>query len=57
MVWPDTPVAEVLGEMVARHIGSALVVDHASLARGRVAGIFTACDAMRTLAQMTGEGS
>ena len=57
MVWPDTPVAEVLGEMVARHIGSALVVDRASLTSGRVAGIFTAVDAMRALAQMTRGGS
>jgi acetoin utilization protein AcuB len=63
MVWADTPVAEVLGQMLARHIGSALVVDRASLARGRVAGIFTAVDAMKALEQMTaamsspGEGS
>ena len=57
MVWRDTPVAQVLGEMVSRHIRSALVVDQASLARGRVAGIFTAVDAMKALEQITREGS
>jgi acetoin utilization protein AcuB len=52
MVWTDTPIAEVLGEMIARRIGSALVVDTASLDRGRVVGIFTAVDAMKALEQM-----
>lgn len=63
MVWTDTPVAEVLEQMIARRIGSALVVDQTSLGRGRVAGIFTAVDAMKELEQMArtisapGEGS
>jgi len=53
MVWTDTPIAEVLHQMLARHIGSALVVDQASLSRGRVAGIFTAIDAVKALEQIT----
>lgn len=53
MVWADTPIAPVLGQMLARRIGSALVVDQAGLARGRVAGIFTAVDAMRALEELT----
>ena len=53
MVWTDTPVAEVLGEMLTRRIGSALVVDQRSLERGRVVGIFTAADAVRTLEEIT----
>ena len=53
MVWTDTPVSEVLGQMLARHIGSALVVDQASLARGRVVGIFTTVDAMKALEELT----
>ena len=63
MVWADTPVAEVLDHMIERRLGAALVVDQASLERGRVAGIFTAVDAMQALKQMTatetstGEGS
>ncbi len=65
MVWTDTPVAEVLGQMLERHVGSALVVDATSLGRGRVAGIFTAVDAMKALEAITrsemststGEGS
>jgi acetoin utilization protein AcuB len=63
MVWADTPIAQVLGQMLERHIGSALVVDQDGLARGRVAGIFTAVDAMKALedlthtAATTGEGS
>ena len=63
MVWTDTPVADVLEQMIARRIGSALVVDPPSLGRGRVAGIFTAVDAMKALANLTradtstGEGS
>ena len=63
MVWTDTPVADVLEQMIARRIGSALVVDPASLGRGRVAGIFTAVDAMKALEEMArtssvpGEGS
>jgi CBS domain-containing protein len=63
MVWTDTPVAEVLEQMIARRIGSALVVDATSMGRGRVAGIFTAVDAMKAFEQMSrtssapGEGS
>ncbi len=57
MVWTETPIAEVLEQMIERHIGSALVVDRASLDRGRVAGIFTAVDAMKALEQITREGS
>ena len=63
MVWTDTPIADVLEQMIAQRIGSALVVDSTSLGRGRVAGIFTAVDAMKALQQLTrtssgpGEGS
>jgi CBS domain-containing protein len=63
MVWADAPIAQVLGQMLERHIGSALVVDPISLRRGRVAGIFTAVDAMKALEELTrtapnpGEGS
>lgn len=55
MVWADTPVAEVLGEMLERHVGSALVVDRASLSCGRIAGIFTTVDAMLALKELTSE--
>jgi acetoin utilization protein AcuB len=63
MVWTDTPIANVLEQMIAQRIGSALVVDATSLGRGRVAGIFTAVDAMKALEELTrtssgqGEGS
>lgn len=63
MVWTDTPIADVLSQMIAQRIGSALVVDPISLGRGRVAGIFTAVDAMKALEELTrtssvtGEGS
>jgi acetoin utilization protein AcuB len=53
-VWADTPLAEVLQHMLARRLGSALVVDRQGLA-----GIFTAFDAMLALKELTspGEGS
>lgn len=57
VVWADTPVAEVLGEMLTRRVGSALVVDQRSLQRGRVVGIFTAVDAVKALEEMTRGGS
>jgi acetoin utilization protein AcuB len=56
MVWADTPVADVLGQMLARRLDSALVVDQTSLARGRAVGIVTAVDAMKALEEMTREG-
>ena len=46
-VVPDAPLADVLTEMAARRIGSALVVSH-----GRLIGIFTAHDACAHLARM-----
>jgi acetoin utilization protein AcuB len=41
------PLDEVLHQMVARHIGSALVTKN-----GRLVGIFTAMDACRVFAQL-----
>ena len=55
MVWVDTPVIVVLEEMLARRLGSALVVDRVGLAKGRIAGIFTPVDAMQALKELTGE--
>jgi CBS domain-containing protein len=43
----SAPLDEVAGEMAARHIGSAIVVRH-----GRLAGIFSAVDACRLLAEI-----
>lgn len=40
----ETPLVEVLGTMIERHLGAALVTAH-----GRLAGIFTAMDACRAL--------
>ena len=40
----ETPLVEVLAAMVEQHLGAALVTGH-----GRLAGIFTAMDACRTL--------
>ena len=45
LVEQDTPLAEVLEQMVTRHIGSAVVV-----CGGALTGIFTALDACRELA-------
>jgi len=42
----DTPLDEVLLEMAARHVGSALVTR-----RGRLAGVFTASDACRAFGE------
>ncbi|AKV01037.1 CBS domain protein [Labilithrix luteola] len=44
-VTPDAPVQEVAAEMAAHKYGCAVVME-----RGRVAGIFTATDALRVLA-------
>ena len=41
----DTPLTEVLNEMVKRHIGSAIATR-----KGHLAGVFTAVDACRELA-------
>ncbi len=46
----DTPLAVVLEELAARHIGSALVTKS-----GRLAGIFSTHDACRTYAEMLRE--
>lgn len=46
----DTPLNEVLREMVRRHIGSAIVTES-----GRLSGIFTAFDACRALADTLSE--
>lgn len=43
----DTPLDEVLDDMIERHIGSALVTKE-----GRLAGIFTGVDACRMLADL-----
>ena len=40
----ETPLVEVLDDMIARHLGAALVTGH-----GRLAGIFTTVDACRVL--------
>lgn len=45
-VAPDAPVELVAREMLERHIDAAVVVD-----RGRIVGIFTAMDALRSLAE------
>jgi len=42
----NTPLAEVAAEMASRHIGSAIVLRH-----GRLAGVFSAVDACRLLAE------
>ena len=57
-VGPDEPLREVIGEMWARRIGSALIVE-----RGSVVGIFTCVDALAVLqrlldyAEREGEGA
>jgi acetoin utilization protein AcuB len=47
-VGPDTPLSKVAANMARRRIGCAVVVE-----RDRVAGIFTATDALRVLAAET----
>ena len=44
---PDAPINEVAAEMVARKIGSAVVVDN-----GKLVGIFTATDACQALSDI-----
>jgi acetoin utilization protein AcuB len=46
-VGPDEPLREVIGEMWARRIGSALIVEH-----GAVVGIFTCVDALAVLQRL-----
>jgi len=47
-VGPDTPLAEVAGEMARRRIGSAVVVE-----RGEVIGLFTTVDALGALVTLS----
>jgi acetoin utilization protein AcuB len=47
IVAPDTPLAQVASTMADKHYGSAMVVSN-----GKLAGIFTATDACRVLADM-----
>ena len=47
-VRPDAPLRDVVLEMGERHIGSALVTDK----QGKLLGIFTASDAVRTLGRL-----
>lgn len=49
MVQPETPVMRATGEMAARNIGSALVVDK----QGALVGIFTTTDALRLISQLS----
>lgn len=44
---PKTPLSEVVREMVARKLGSAVIVDGST-----VIGVFTTVDALETLARM-----
>ena len=46
-VGPMTPLREVVGEMVSRGIGSAIITD-----AGLVVGIFTSSDALRALGDL-----
>jgi acetoin utilization protein AcuB len=48
-VLPDAPVDQVVRTMARRKLGSAIVVE-----RGRVVGIFTTIDALRSFARMLG---
>jgi acetoin utilization protein AcuB len=50
-VSPETPVAEVARHMAMRKLGSAIVMEH-----GRIAGVFSATDALRVLAAVLDEG-
>jgi acetoin utilization protein AcuB len=44
---PDAPVGEVVEEMIARKLGSAIVIDD-----DRVVGVFTTIDALRALHEL-----
>lgn len=47
VVAPDTPISEVAEAMARHHHGCAIVVE-----RGKVAGVFTASDALRLVAKL-----
>ncbi|MCA9528751.1 MAG: CBS domain-containing protein [Myxococcales bacterium] len=51
-VAPETPLAEVVGEMAAHHYGSAVVVDG-----GKILGIFTVSDALSAFADTLDAGA
>ena len=48
-VAPKTPLRDVVNEMAARKVGSAVVID-----RTKVVGVFTTVDALETLAHILG---
>lgn len=49
-VAPSAPLGEVVAQMASERYGAALVLEH-----GHVVGIFTAIDALRTLADLLGK--